>query len=143
MSDGTKASTVTLASRRLTVVIPRAFVAGQSNDLYFGVNPPTASTLLPDTAHIELKVSVVGGTISTDTVSLAVPPDKAAQPSVVKITPQQSGRPIRVRVDAFQSFEYDSMEALGGMYFDVQVGDASAAPNSRAVGMELSLKPPR
>jgi hypothetical protein len=139
-NSSAKAAPAMVAARRLTVVIPRGFVMGQANDLFFGVNAPTNSTLLPDTAHIELKVSAVGATLSADTVSLAIPPDKAAQPSVVKVTPQSSGKGVRVRVDAFQSFEFDSMEPLGGMYFDVQVGEAA---NSRAVGMELSLKPPR
>lgn len=147
-SDSTKSAPVAAAQRRLTVVMPRAFAAGQANDLYFGVNSPAAAqTLLPDTAHIELKVSAVGGTLSTGSVSLDIPPDKAAQPGVVKLTPQLPGKPVRVRVDAFQSFEFDSMESLGGMYFDVQVpetGARAATPSaSRAVGMDLALKPPR
>src|SRR5258706_7997897 len=147
-STDAKTASATVAQRRLTVVMPRAFVAGQANDLYIGVNPPApAQELLPETAHIELKVSAVGGTLSTGSISLDIPPDKAAQPSLLKLTPQQPGKPVRVRVDAFQSFEFDSMEALGGMYFDVQVpesGAPAATPSaSRAVGMDLALKPPR
>jgi len=143
-----KTAPATVAQRRLTVVMPRAFAAGQANDLYFGVNAPgAAQPLLPETAHIELKVSAVGGTLSNGSVSLDIPPDKAAQPGVVKLMPQQAGKAIRVRVDAFQSFEFDSMESLGGMYFDVQVpesGAPAAVPSaSRAVGMDLALKPPR
>jgi predicted transcriptional regulator len=145
-SDSTKSAPSAIAQRRLTVVMPQSFVAGRANDLYFGVNPPTAAqALLPETANIELKISAMGGTLSTNSVSLAVPPDKAAQPSVVKLTPQQAGKLVRIRVDAFQAFEFDSMESLGGMYFDIHPGEATtAAPAaSRAVGMDLALRPPR
>jgi predicted transcriptional regulator len=144
--DATINAPTAIAQRRLTVVMPQSFAAGRANDLYFGVNPPAAAQpLLPEPANIELKISAVGGTLSTSTVSLAIPPDKAAQPGVVKLTPQQAGKLVRVRVDAFQSFEFDSMESLGGMYFDIHPGEATtAAPAAtRAVGMDLALKPPR
>ena len=143
---GVKAAPAAIAQRRLTVVMPQSVVAGRTNDLYIGVNPPIAGQpLLPESANIELKISAVGGTLSTGTVSLAIPPDKAAQPGLVRLTPQQAGKLVRVRIDAFQAFEFDSMESLGGMYFDVHPSEgASTTPAaSRAVGMDLALKPPR
>ena len=135
--------------RHLTVVLPRALAVGRATDVYFGVNAPDNSgSKLPGTVHVELKISAVNGTISADNVSLAIPPDKASAPGKIALTPATGNKIVRVRVDAFQSYEFDSMESLGGMYFDVQIapepGQAPAAPGtSRAVGMDLLLKPPR
>jgi hypothetical protein len=133
--------------RRLTVVMPRSLVAGKSTDLYIGVNPPAVDdqSKLPGTAHIELKLSAVGGTLSSGNVALDIPPDKAAAPSKISLTPVQAGKAIRVRIDAFQAFEFDSMEPLGGMYFDVQVTTQPVEKDAtrRAVGMDVALRPPR
>ncbi len=129
--------------RRLAVVLPRTLVAGRPADLYIGVNPPSAGNKLPGPTHIELKVSSVGGSLSSESISLEVPPDKAAAPCKVSLTPTKSGRTVRVRIDAFQSFTYDSLEPLGGMYFDVQVASDATENATRAVGMDLMLKPPR
>ncbi len=145
-NDETVKAKAALAQRRLTVVMPRSFVPGRPTDVYFGVNPPDGQQIpLSGTAHIELKISAVGGTLSVNNVSLDIPPDKAAAPRKVGLTPAQLGKPVRVRVDAFQAFEFDSMEPLGGMYFDVQVSTEPVAKDatSRAVGMDLLLKPPR
>src|SRR5581483_3075035 len=133
--------------RHLTVVTPRSLVAGRPSDLYIGVNPPTGEERLPGTARLELKVSAVGGALSASNLSLDVPPDSAAKPGRLRLTPDgaQAGRIVRVRVDAFQAFEFDNLEALGGMYFDVPVvKDAAAKDTStRAVGMDVRLKAPR
>ncbi len=130
--------------RRLAVVLPRTLVAGRPADLYIGVNAPAGDNKLPGPAHVELKVSAVGGSLSSGSISLEVPPDKAAAPRKVSLTAPQPGRKIRVRIDAFQSFEFDSMESLGGVYFDVQVSAGAATENTtRAVGMDLLLRLPR
>src|SRR5262245_32469363 len=47
--------------RRLAVVLPRTLTAGRPADVYIGVNPPAGDTRLPGPAHVELKVTVVGG----------------------------------------------------------------------------------
>ncbi len=131
--------------RRLTVVMPNSFVAGKPTDLYIGVNPPAVgdSSRLPGAARIELKLSAVGGKLSASNISLDIPPDKAAQPGKLSLTP--TGRMVRVRIDAFQSFEFDSMESLGGMFFDAKVSADPAEKDAtrRAVGMDLDLKLPR
>ena len=136
--------------RHLTVVLPRALNAGRATDVYFGVNAPDGSgSKLPGTVHVELKISAVNGTVSAGNVSLDIPPDKASAPGKIALTPASGNKIVRVRVDAFQSYEFDSMESLGGMYFDVQIapepGKQPTAPGaaSRAVGMDLLLKPPR
>jgi hypothetical protein len=142
-----KPKEVSPVARRLTVVMPRQIIAGRPAELFIGVNPPAqmAQTKLPGAAQVELKISTVGGTLSGQNVTLEVPPDKAAQPGRISVTPAQSGRPIRVRVDAFQAFEFDNLEPLGGMYFDIPVlADNTAADAAkRAVGMDVMLKPPR
>jgi hypothetical protein len=141
-----KAKTATFP-RRLTVVMPRQTVAGKAADLYIGVNPPGSkdSEKLPGAAHLELKVTAVGGALSSQSISLEVPPDRAATPSRLSLTPAQVGRVVRIRVDIFQSFEFDTVESLGGMYFDVPALAAGSAVDgsTRAVGMDVMLKPPR
>jgi hypothetical protein len=141
-----KGSTVQGSQRRLTVVMPRSVAAGRATDLYFGVNPPdNQGVRLPGVAHVDLKVSAVNGKLSASSVSLDVPPDKAATPTKVALTPAQSGKTCRIRVDAYQASEFDSAEPLGGMYFDIQVSTDPATKDStsRAVGMDITLRPPR
>jgi len=129
--------------RRLTVVIPRSFVVNRPTDMYFGVNPPTPDNpTLADSVQVELRISSVGGKLSGSNVSLEIPPDRAAAPGKLTLTPTQLGKNVRVRVDAFQSVDITTLEPLGGMYFDVTVstevepGDST----SRAVGMDLMLR---
>lgn len=134
------------AQRHLSVVMPRSFSAGRPTDLYFGVNPPSPDGYrLTEAANVELRVSAVGGTLSLNNVSLSIPPDKAATPGKVSLTPDPAGQMVRVRVDAFQTLGLAELEALGGMYFDVRVNQDSGFQDStlRAVGMDLLLAPPR
>ncbi len=131
--------------RRLTVVMPRVLRANTSTDLFVGVNPPTANTpQLTQAVHITLRVSALGGVLGSSDFSLVVPVDKAAQPAKVSLTPDQAGRAVRVRIDAFQAVDADHLqfEPLGGMYFDVRVSmDSSQDAALRAVGMDMLLKP--
>lgn len=132
--------------RRLTVAMPRLISAGKATDLYIGVNPPEPKDAkLAGEATVELRLGVIGGKLSANHISLAIPPDRAAQPGRISLTPDQAGKPVRVRVDAYQAFEFDAMESLGGMYFDIQVL-AQGVPQDatpRAVGIDVLLKPPR
>jgi hypothetical protein len=129
--------------RRLTVVIPRTFIVNRPTDMYFGVNPPTPENpTMSDSVQIELRISSIGGKLSGSNVSLDVPPDRAAAPGKLSLTPTQLGKMIRVRVDAFQSVDITTLEPLGGMYFDVPVAtDADPIDStSRAVGMDLMIR---
>lgn len=131
--------------RRLTVVVPRVLRANTPTELFVGVNPPTANTpLLPQPAHLTLRASALGGTLSLSEFALEVPVDKAAVPAKLTLTPDQAGRAVRVRIDAFQAVDADQLqfEPLGGMYFDVRVSmDATQDNALRAVGMDVLLKP--
>jgi hypothetical protein len=132
--------------RRLTVVLPRAIPGGQASDLFFGINPPQGEgPMLPNVAHVDLKLSAVNGSLSSSVISLEIPPDRAATPVRILLTPAQVGKPCRVRVDVFQSLDVTVIESLGGMYFDVPVAAQSSPTDatSRAVGMDLSLQAPR
>ncbi len=128
--------------RRLTVVMPRVFAAGRPTDIYFGVNPPDTDVRLPGSMHIELKVSANAGNLSSGSISLEVPGNSAAKPGKISLMPQVAGKVVRVRVDAFQTTKTYAAEALGGIYFDVQVAAEGAGQDatSRAVGMDLLLK---
>ncbi len=131
--------------RRLTAVLPRRLIAGRATDVFIGINPPANSGPLPVATQIELKLSAVGATVSPARLMLEVPPDKAAIPARFNLTPAQPGRAVRVRVDAFQNLDADHLEPLGGMYFDAPVDREStpSAAETRAVGMDIMLKPPR
>jgi hypothetical protein len=134
--------------RRLAVVMPRILAPNKASDLFIGVNPPDGGAArLPMPAHLELRVSAVYGALSIANLSLSVPPDRAAAPGRLSLTPATPGRAVRVRVDAFQAMDADHMELepLGGMYFDVKVAmDATGHESAiRAVGMDIQLKPSR
>jgi hypothetical protein len=129
--------------RRLTVVVPRALRADVPSVIYVGVNPPTSGDpVLPEAAQLSLRLSAVGGALSAQQLSLSVPPDKAAAPSRLNLVPAQAGRPVRVRMDAYQLIDLDEAHPLGGMYFDVK---APLTPDPddksvRAVGIDLMFK---
>ena len=126
--------------RRLTVVLPH-IIGAQPVTLYFGVNPSSGGSLLPHTAQIELRLGAIGGTLSTNKVSINVPPDGAATPTPVVVTPQPEARAIRVQVDAFQIHDVDRVDEVGNMYFDIPVHSQphAAGATRRAVGTDLTL----
>lgn len=129
--------------RHLSVVMPRVFNIGNAADLYIGVNPPGAEDeRLPGNVKLELRVSAVGGTLSPANLSIDVPPNKAATPGKVQLTPAEDTQIIRVHVDAFQTVDEDSIEPLGGMYFDVRVSPSNMKQDStlRAVGIDVWLQ---
>jgi hypothetical protein len=129
--------------RRFTVVMPRALNAGKASDIYVGVNPPVAGDeQLPGIAHLDIKVTAIGATLGANHVSLEIPPDIAARPGKVTLTPGGSIPHVRLRFDIFQTFELDSAEPLEKIYFDVPVETAPTAGNM-AKGVDLMLRPPR
>jgi len=134
--------------RRLTAVLPRTMVKDVAADVYIGVNPPNAGDVrLTHPTQIDLRVSVIGGTISTTNFTLNIPPNVAAYPARFKLTPDdlQAGRQLRLRIDAFHNVDVHEAVPLGGMYVDIKVvlhGDSSANPDQTmwAVGMDLVLR---
>ena len=136
------ANVLPVFTRRLMAVMPHRIATGQATDVYFGVNPPyTPRPSSNQSARIELRLSAVGGSFSVPSIILDIPPDRAAVPQKVGLTPLAVDKPIRVRVDVFQPSS-SGTETLGGMYFDVQVVPNAAQPTetTRAVGMDLTLK---
>ena len=139
---GSQAQVQAPVQRHLSVVMPRRLPAGHTSDIYVGISPPTGEQRLPGAARIELRAGAAGGAISPGNLWLEVPPDKAAPPGKFSLTPAQPGQAIRVRLDAFQMFGFDQLEPLGGIYFDAHVStDSTPDPTTRAVGMDIVLKP--
>jgi hypothetical protein len=129
------------AIRRLTIVLPHNAIGAQPVTLYIGVNPASGNPVLSHHALVELRLGVIGGTLSTNSVSLDVPPDRAATPTTVTVTAQPAARKVRVRVDAFQMHDVDRADEVGNMYFDIPVHAQTIAEGStrRAVGTDLTL----
>jgi hypothetical protein len=127
--------------RRLTVVLPPNATSTQPVTMYIGINPSTDNPVLPHPAQVELRLDAVGGTLSTDKVSLNVPPQRAATPTTVTVTAQPTARKVRVRVDAFQIRDIDRVDEVGNMYFDipVQAQPSMDGATRRAVGTDLML----
>jgi hypothetical protein len=133
------------AERKVVVVAPRNFVAEQPVDLFIGVNPSDVDSFkLPFGAQLELRVTAVGGQLTVNNVSIDVPPEKAAVPSRVRLLPAVNTPMVRIRVDAFQAFEFNDLEPLGGFYFDVPVHPSTAQQDKtpRAVSMEVTITSP-
>lgn len=129
--------------RRLVIVTPRSYVSERPSDLYIGINAPDrGNTRLPYGAQVELRVTAVGATLAPASVSMDVPPDKAAVPNRLRVLPEAKTPAVRVRIDIFQAFEYNEMEALGGFYFDipVYVDEKRHDKTPRAVGIDVMLK---
>jgi hypothetical protein len=132
----------TAAVRRLAIVMPRQVLSGTSATLFFGVNAPEiGAPRLAGPARLELRMSAVGGNLSTFKVEIDIPPDRAAAPVRVSLIPAQAGRAVRVRVDAMHIGLDGAPQSLGGMYFDVHVpqDDSTYDPAPTAVGMDLQL----
>ncbi|MBX3080523.1 MAG: hypothetical protein KF716_02745 [Anaerolineae bacterium] len=131
--------------RKVVVVAPRSFVAEQAVDLFVGVNPSDEDSFkLPFGAQLELRITAVGAALTVNNLSIDVPPEKAAVPSRVRLLPAANTPMVRVRIDAFQSFEFNDFEPLGGFYFDVPVhADPSKQDKTpRAVSMEITIGSP-
>ena len=131
--------------RKVVVVGPRSFVADQPADLFIGVNPSDMDSFtLPFGAQLELRITAVGAAVTTPNVSIDVPPEKAAVPSRVRLLPAGNTPIVRVRIDAFQNFEFNDFDPLGGFYFDVPVhSDASLQDKTpRAVSIEITIASP-
>ena len=131
----------TATIRRLTVVLPHNAIGAQPVTLYIGINPASSPPTLSHQAQVELRLDAIGGMLSATKVSISVPPDRAASPTIVTLTAQPTARKIRVRIDAFQLREDDRVDAVGNMYFDIPVHNQAAADGStrRAVGTDLTL----
>ncbi|HVO42089.1 MAG TPA: hypothetical protein VMT34_05690 [Aggregatilineales bacterium] len=129
--------------RRLSVVMPRTLVAGEPAAVYIGVNPPAVGDMhLSGTVHLDIKLNAVGGVFTPTHVSIDVPPDKAAVPGKVNLTPYSGSQGVRLRIDSFQTFGLDSAEPLEKIYFDVRV-EAAPSTQNMAKGVDLMLQPPR
>ena len=129
-------------TRRLTVVLPHAATETKPVTLYIGVNPANGTAPhLKNNTQLELRLSVIGGTLSQGSLSLDVPPDRAAAPVAVTVTAQPNTRTMRVRVDAFQVVDADRVDPAGDMYFDIPVKHqlSPADATRRAVGTDLAL----
>jgi hypothetical protein len=129
-------------TRRLTVVLPHAASDAQPVTLFIGVNPANNTVPhLENNAQLELRLSVIGGTLSQGSLSLDVPPDRAAAPVAVTVTAQPNARTMRVRVDAFQVIDTDRVDPAGDMYFDIPVRSQLSPTDAtrRAVGTDLAL----
>ena len=73
--------------------------------LFVGVNPPEPGTpRLMYEAQIAVKISAVGGILSTYSLGLDVPPDQAAKPARLSLTPAQAGRSMRVRMGSISAW---------------------------------------
>jgi hypothetical protein len=134
-----------MVQRKVVVVGPRSYLAEQPVDLYIGVNPPDHdSHKLPYGAQLELRVTAVGATLPVGNIAIDVPPEKAAVPTRLRLLPAAETPAVRVRIDAFQSFEFNHFEPLGGFYFDVPVSkDQSKQDKSpRAVSMDVTIVSP-
>jgi hypothetical protein len=129
--------------RHLSVVMPRLFGVGQPANLFIGVNPPEQTDeRLSNDVQLELRVSAIGGTLDPATVSINVPPDRAASPGKFALIPADNVQMVRVRIDAFQSIDNHALEPLGGVYFDVRISSGGIKQDStlRAVGMDVWLQ---
>ncbi|MHB8628005.1 MAG: hypothetical protein ACYDBJ_05895 [Aggregatilineales bacterium] len=128
-------------TRRLTIVLPHNAIGAQPVTMYIGVNPASGNPVLSHHAQVELRLGVIGGTLSTNSVSLDVPPDRAANPTTITVTAQPAVRKVRVRIDAFQIHDVDRADEVGNMYFDIPVHVQAAPEGStrRAVGTDLIL----
>ena len=136
------ARSVSQITRRLTIVLPHVASDAQPVTLFIGVNPANnTAPHLADSAQVELRLSVIGGTLSQASLSLEVPPAQAAAPVAVTVTAQPNVRTVRIRIDAFQVIDTDRVDPVGDMYFDIPVRPVANTGDStrRAVGTDLAL----
>jgi hypothetical protein len=128
--------------RHLSVVMPRSLSPHRATDLYIGVNPPSANDkVLSTPIRLTLRLSAVNGTLSASNITLDVPPDRAANPGKIHLTPTVQGQLVRVRIDAYQDMGNEELEPLGGMYFDAKVAtDTMTDATLRAVGMDVVVR---
>lgn len=127
--------------RRLTAVIPAALVFGQPTPIFIGIDPPQGEAVILDAVTLDLKIQVLGGTITPITASLNVPPNAAAAPARLSVTATVSDKPVRIKLDAYQAFQVAELKVAGRLFFDIPVvvaGSVTAGRRAVAVDLELS-----
>ncbi|HRE46834.1 MAG TPA: hypothetical protein PLD47_03845 [Aggregatilineales bacterium] len=154
----------TIFNRRLQVVFPRIIRAvdalnPQPWQLMIAVSAPNLNEpQMPRPARITLKMSAIGGTLSTYSVTISVPQNRVSDPVSVIMNAAQPGTPMRINIDVAQIIpDVPTMPALGGgggLYqpepeilldrFYVDVGVAATpqgvdlTPTARAINLRLN-----
>lgn len=126
-------------SRKLFVALPRELSAGQTTDMYIGVESD-ATTSLSSPADIVLRVSAANALLSgNDDEMLKLSNDSLKQS--VQLTPEMYTQ-VRVKVQVFQlAPNGEDITMAGGMYVDVNVSADQPNSNFVAYSSEIALDP--
>ena len=121
----------------LAVVVPPGVVnAQQTATMMLGLEP-LAGEALSGEATLILRLDMVGGEVEPREFSANLSAEMSVVMAQFSVTAQQ-GQAIRLRVEAFQSVNYDELEELGGMYFDVTLGETLARPKAYHATIEVA-----
>lgn len=121
----------------LVAVLSNPLGAGANNRLIFGLN---AAPEIEHPADLILRFSASGGRISPDQVTLALKPGQLPQPTATHFIPANPQSAVRIRVEVMQlSAVSDQVTDVGGMFFDVAIGQQAGA--AEAWYGSLSLQP--
>jgi len=126
-------------NRRLLVALPRELGAGQTTDMFVGVEPDD-STSLSAPADIVLRVSAVNALLSgNDDEMLKLNNDSLKQS--LQLTPEMYTQ-VRVKVQVFQlAPNGEDITMCGGLYVDVNVSATEPQSNFVAYASDIALDP--
>lgn len=123
-------------SRRMTVVVPEVFVAGETTPVHIGIDDglPTGS------ADLIVRLSCLNATPESQEKILRV--GSSASVASFEVLPGEFNV-LRLRVQAYQADDYSgALNTAGGMYVDV---DITANENERgqlaAYGTDVTVQP--
>ncbi len=125
--------------RRMVLVAPKPFVAGETANVQIGFHPAANGQKLSGAADVVVRVSVVNAELARPQEA-ALELDNDSAYSTFKVTPGVFNR-LRIKVQAFQlGPNPDDIAVAGGMYVDAPVAPAADGANSAAYGTDVTLK---
>lgn len=134
-----QASEEETVTRRMVLVAPSPFVAGEAADVQIGFHPAASGQKLSGAAEVVLRVSVVNAELARPQEA-ALELDNDSAYSSFKITPGVFNK-LRIRVQAFQlGPNPDDIAVAGGMYVDAPVAPMADGEKSAAYGTDVTFK---
>jgi hypothetical protein len=129
--------------RRLSLLVPREMVLGMTVTLLAGFDTPPHNTVpLGEPARVVVRVSAPGCDVEPVEHELEVPPDQAIGPIRFRLSPRLN-QTARVKVLVHQYTAGDTLELMGGLYFDMYVQEMPTSQSAviQTLGARIDLLP--
>lgn len=120
----------------LCVVMMSGLAAEGPTAMMLGLEPAAADFLTGE-AQLILRLEAVNADVSPREFAATLSPDMPVVMAQFDVTPTPDKRAIRLRVEAFQTLRMDEIDEIGGMYFDVNLGETLDRPQALHTALDI------